>query len=268
MLAAILFPHIAAGTVAILARYAALALRKGGSLHEAAGRTFGVAMLVMAPFAIALAMTPGQRINLLPGALTIYLTLTAWGAVRRKPGTVGRLEVAGCLFAGALAAAGLIGGLSAEGGPAQSVLLLFGALAMLAAALDLRMLRRGGLVGFERLRRHLWRMCTALFVAAGAFFLGQADEFPNVVRGPHLFILALTPLGALVFWMIRTRPRRRRDAAGPPSVATAETTRTHAGGSHVRSASEDPCGSRSPDHDRPSGGGGHGVRRVTRQAGR
>ena len=48
-------------------------------------------------------------------------------------------------------------------------------------------------------------MCTALFIASGSFFLGQADEIPQALRGPYLFAPALLPLAALLFWMIRVR---------------------------------------------------------------
>ena len=33
-----------------------------------------------------------------------------------------------------------------------------------------------------RLRTHVVRMCLALFIASGSFFLGQQDEFPRELR--------------------------------------------------------------------------------------
>ena len=79
---------------------------------------------------------------------------------------------------------------------------------MAAAAADLNMILRRGLSGPARIARHLWRMCTALFIASGSFFLGQMDEIPQALRGPHLFVLAFAPLAALLFWMIRVRLTR------------------------------------------------------------
>jgi hypothetical protein len=69
--------------------------------------------------------------------------------------------------------------------------------------------RSGIPAGARKIARHLWRMCFALFVAAGSFFLGQADEIPAPLRiWPILFVLALTPLVLLLYWMWRVRFRR------------------------------------------------------------
>lgn len=218
-----LFLHIAAGAVAILAGYAALALRKGGRPHRVAGDVFCLAMLVMAGFATGLSIAAGQRLNPVAGVIVLYLVGSAWLVVRRKPGDVGRLEVAGCVLAAAIALYGGLVGLSAAragetiDGVPPPVAFGFASVAALAAALDVRMIRRGGVAGFERIRRHLWRMCAALFIATGSFFLGQMDEIPQALRGPHLFVLALGPLAALVFWMVRTRRRKR--IAPVPAVA-------------------------------------------------
>ena len=214
---AVLFVHIAAGTVAIAAGYAALALRKGGARHKLAGDAFVASMLAMAVFAAVLGLARGQSGNAVAGAFTCYLVLSGWGAMRRPAGAVGRLETAGFLFAAGLAAASVLGALQAASGSNSDVPVparfIFAGVAALAAALDLKVIRRGGIAGFERLRRHLWRMCAAMFIATGSFFLGQADEFPEAVRGPHLWVLALAPLVALVFWMVRSRARRRRPRA-------------------------------------------------------
>ena len=39
-----------------------------------------------------------------------------------------------------------------------------GSIALLAAVGDVRMLVRGGISGTQRLMRHFWRMCFALFL--------------------------------------------------------------------------------------------------------
>jgi len=114
---------------------------------------------------------------------------------------------------------------------------VFGSVALLAIAGDIRMLRMGGLAGARRLLRHLWRMCVALFIAAGSFFLGMADDpvlrrsglratlFTPAVRGTHLpeapvlIIIVLT-----IFWVLRVKFAKpykdlatKRPAAMPPA---------------------------------------------------
>ena len=93
---------------------------------------------------------------------------------------------------------------------------IFGAIALLAAAGDARLIRSGGaqlLRGVPRLRRHLWRMTTALLIAAFSFFLGQAKVIPKPIRiYPLLAIPPLVVLAALVYWLWRTRAKRARAA--------------------------------------------------------
>jgi amino acid permease len=71
---------------------------------------------------------------------------------------------------------------------------------------DVRMLLRGGIAGTQRLARHLWRMCFALFVAAVSIFLARQQLFPAVLRKTGaLVFLSFLPLMLLVFWMLRVR---------------------------------------------------------------
>lgn len=60
-----------------------------------------------------------------------------------------------------------------------------GFVALLAVVGDVRMIVRGGIFGAQRIARHVWRMCIALFVASGSFFLGQQQVFPAAVRNTH-----------------------------------------------------------------------------------
>jgi hypothetical protein len=54
----------------------------------------------------------------------------------------------------------------------------------------------------QRIRRHLWRMCFAFFIATGSFFLGQQRVMPVAVRGsPVLFALAFAPFAVMLFWL-------------------------------------------------------------------
>lgn len=209
--------HVAAGGVAILAGFAALAARKGGRGHRLTGSVFFVAMLTMAGTAAVMALLAGQKLNTFAGLFTLYLVGTAWATVRRPAGTVGRFEGLALLYALGVATAGyVIGGMIAStpgglpdgdpsSGAAPTGYFVFASLALLGAVLDVRMLRRGGVSGASRISRHLWRMCAGLAVATGSFFLGQADEIPASLHGPHLYALALAPLAALVFWLVRVR---------------------------------------------------------------
>src|SRR5207245_1824487 len=94
-----------------------------------------------------------------------------------------------------------------------------GSVCLLAAAGDVRMLVRGGVLGAKRIARHLWRMCFGLFIAAGSFFLGHSNRplrlLSTVGLGQHLspalfstslyLILSILPLILLIFWLVRVR---------------------------------------------------------------
>lgn len=213
-----LFVHIAAGSVSILAGFAALIFRKGDQAHRTAGAVFVAAMLTMTAFAALIALQKGQPANLMGATMTAYLVTTAWVTVRRREHSVGSFERLAMVFAGSIGVASIGAGLTGvapfgpNGPPAGGfsvIFHIFGGISLLAAALDLWTLNRGGVAGADRISRHLWRMCLALFVASGSFFLGQQDEFPAALRGPYLFIPALAPLAALFFWLIRVRIGKR-----------------------------------------------------------
>lgn len=225
--AALLGAHIGGGIVAILSGGAALAFRKGGRRHALAGNVFFVSMIVMtsiggcvAPFLVSREGEPKLG-DSIAAFFTLYLVVTSWLTVRRKAGTIGRAEVAAFLFATLLAATAVLIGAKAAcsptgmvGGFAASGYFVMGGLIALAAALDAKVILNRGIAGPPRIARHLWRMCLALFVATGSFFLGQQRLMPEAVRGaPVLAILGLAPLAFMLFWLVRVRLAKRFRAA-------------------------------------------------------
>ncbi len=211
--AAILVTHIGAGAVGLVSGAAALALRKGGRAHGAAGTVFFVSMLTMAGIGACVAPFLPQRISAVAGVITFYLVATAWATVRRPAGSVGRFEIAALMVALAAAAADLtfaVRGASRPDGlidnlPSQPGF-VFGVLALMAAGFDLKVLLRRGVSGADRIARHVWRMCAALFIAAASLFLGQPKVFPASLRdSPLLLIPEIAVLGLMVFWLVRVR---------------------------------------------------------------
>ena len=99
-------------------------------------------------------------------------------------------------------------------------LLIFGTLALSAGLGDRRMLRAGGLTGAPRIRRHLWRMCTALFIAAASFFLGPVRRIPEPLRIPALRLIPFVVLATMAYWLWRYR--RKQTSRGIVSVRVPE----------------------------------------------
>ncbi|MCC5994857.1 MAG: hypothetical protein JJU18_00625 [Oceanicaulis sp.] len=207
--------HIVSGAIALLAGMAALLLPKGSPPHRAAGHIFFPSMIVMAASGVYAAFLIPAALAAAAGGLTAYLAATGWLTVRRKENETGRIEwgamlfalaaAAGCIASGVQVARGELTELAAGAPIPAATYFVYGGVALLSAALDLRVIRRGGLDGAQRIARHVWRMGFALYTAAASFFLGQPQVFPQMARdmpflltAPVVMIIALT-----AFWLIR-----------------------------------------------------------------
>ena len=218
---AVLLLHIAGGSTAIVSGAVALVARKGGRTHRVAGTAFFAAMIVMATIGAVVAPFLGQPSSSIAGALTLYLVVTGWLTARRRDSDAGWLEMGGFVAALGVAGTGAYYVYLATHSPTGTVedqppeaFYLFLIVGAIAAASDLKVILRGRIGDGARLARHLWRMCTALFIAAGSFFLGQEQVMPRFIQGsPLLFVPEIAILALLVFWMIRVRLGRRNAAA-------------------------------------------------------
>jgi uncharacterized membrane protein len=203
--------HVIGGAIAIASGLVALFALKGAQLHLKSGSVFVYAMLAMSLSAAVMAVgQAGAAVNIPAALVTAYLVVTSLATVRAPfAGSRG-------LDRGAMVAAFAFGLTSitlafAGGGTRDGLtfpLVMFGVVALLAGVGDLRMIRAGGLQGTPRLKRHLWRMCAALFVAAGSFFLGPVRRIPEPLRIPALRLIPLLVLVTMVYWLWRLRRKR------------------------------------------------------------
>jgi uncharacterized membrane protein len=213
--------HIGGGTLGLVSGTVAAFAPKGGRVHRAAGNVFFVSMLVMAIFAIYLAVVlPHQILNVFIATFATYLVTTGWMAVQHREGTSGAAEKIALIvglflfapfaFLSAQLALGLPPVFPAPI-PLKGPLLiaLYGITTVLALAAfgDARVVFAGGIAGAARIARHLWRMCLGLTLAAGsAFTNGLPRLLPPPVHVTTIFFLPqLIPIGLLIFWMIRVR---------------------------------------------------------------
>ncbi len=223
--------HIAGGIVAVIAGYSALFARKGSAFHRSAGRAFVGSMLVMALGAMVLAFRKGETGNFLAAVFVTYLVVTAVTTFLPDSRRITRLNAALRIAALALALASIAMGVArltiateSEGGvPARTIAVtsfISATVMLLAWWGDMQVSRRGAPRGPGRVRRHLWRMCFALFVASSSFFLGQTQVIPEPLRSrPVLTLLAFLPLLLMPFYLWRYRDRRGRVVPAPPAGA-------------------------------------------------
>jgi len=211
--------HVAAGFIALGAGAVALSTRKGARLHRKSGAVFVYGMLLMTLSGAVLAATqmaaePIHRMNVVAAVVTAYLVVSSLLTVRRPVEQYRWMHTAAACVALAIGLAGLWFGVDATNnkgsGPAPAFF-SFAAIALLAAALDLRMLRAGGIQGVHRVARHLWRMTLAMLIATASFFLGQADEIPAPLRDFRLLsIPVVLVLLSLLYWLVRVFLFNRR----------------------------------------------------------
>jgi hypothetical protein len=222
--------HIVSGTAGMLSGFVAVFLRKGSRRHAIAGLVFVVSMLCLSSTGTYLAILKHQPGNILGGALTFYLVATAWMTARRAEGSPGIFDWAALLLVLGVAIAEVTFGFEAAMSPTGIKYdyppwpyFIFGSVAALAFVGDVRMLVRGGIAGTQRLARHLWRMCFALFIAAASIFLARQQLFPAFLQKTGaLVFLSFLPLILLVFWLLRVRFARAYRTNAKPGVHVAD----------------------------------------------
>jgi len=216
--------HIAAGGLAIILGAVALSVKKGGTLHRRGGMLFVYAMLVMGITASILEFRrSAAATNLVAALMSVYFVGTALTTVRPPSRWTRAINIAALAVAVGLAFISIVGGvkgvntpgLSPGGVPFRTIGVMSFILATvltLAAIGDVRIMWSGMPRGGPRLARHLWRMCFALFIAAGSFFSIRervAKILPEPFTTGRMRALPILLLfGAMFYWLWRVRAKR------------------------------------------------------------
>ena len=225
--------HIIAGTLGMLSGFVAIIFRKGSRGHGMAGNLFVISMLILSASGVYLSFIKSQPGNVPGGTLTFYLVATAWITARRREKGPGIFDWAALLVALSVGAMTVTYGLEAatsqtglKHGYPPGPYFLLGSVALLAAMGDVRMLLRRGISGTQRIARHLWRMCFALFVAASSIFLARQHLFPALLlKTGVLHLLSFLPLILMIFWLIRVRSANAYKRMSMPRGRDLLTTR-------------------------------------------
>jgi len=181
----------------------ALSVRKGAKLHRKGGMIFVHAMMVVAITGTVMGLLISEMAAVIPGSLTFYLVLTSWLTVRRPVVLKFSLIDLGAMLLGlTVSIVSFSYGFTADGQPTV-LYIIFGAVALLATPGDIRVLTRG-IPGTQRIARHLWRMCFALFLASISLFIGQSQVFPEPLHNSGLLpIPVLLVLLLMFYWLAR-----------------------------------------------------------------
>jgi uncharacterized membrane protein len=213
--------HIAAGGLAIVLGAVALAAPKGRMMHRRSGLLFVYAMLTMGISGSILALRQSlTNTNALGGFMSAYFVVTALTTVRPASAWTRRLNAGALLVAIALSLFEIGLGVKALASPGGMIdgapffmLFFLATVTTLAAAGDIRVMRSGRLPPVPRLARHLWRMCFALFIAAGSFFSIRqrvAKVLPEPFTTPAMRALPVALVfAAMFYWLWRVRARHQ-----------------------------------------------------------
>ena len=198
--------HIIGGLIGLTSGAVALSAPKGAKLHRKSGMIFVYAMLLLSLSGAVMAALIPERISVIAGLLTFYLVITALFTVRRRSEGFDWMGAGAMVFAwmiGLLSFAFGVQDLSDPSGIAP-IGFIFGTVAILAGFGDARLLLARSIPWSQRIARHLWRMCFALWIAAASFFLGQADEIPEQLRiMPLLCTPVLLVMLLMFYWLVR-----------------------------------------------------------------
>ncbi|HEX7807108.1 MAG TPA: hypothetical protein VF608_00200 [Thermoanaerobaculia bacterium] len=211
--------HIAAGALAIILGTIALVVRKGGTFHRRSGLLFVYTMLAMGLTASILEFRKGpSATNVVAALITAYFVITALTTVRPASRWTRAIDIVALTVAVGLVIQEIVGGVRIFNLPGRTyngvpffMPFFLAAILSLAVAGDVRILRLGLPRGGARLARHLWRMCFALFIAAGSFFSIRARVarvLPEpFTTGPMRALPILLLFGAMLYWLWRVRRR-------------------------------------------------------------
>ena len=197
--------HFPAGTVAILAAFAAFYYPKGSSKHKKAGQVFTIAMLIMLISGGIAGALKGSVENIFLAALVSYTVFTAWLTVRHHQPVIGILEYLALVYI-------VIFGLAALSVDPQwdevgepGVYTFDAIMALIFAVGDIRNVLLKGMRRTYQLARHIWRISFSLVWAALAFsdkiikmLDSTIDQMPYVVAVPALLVLC-----TMFYWLFR-----------------------------------------------------------------
>jgi len=211
-IASVVLPvHILGGVLALVFGYVALFARKGATVHRRTGMLFVYAMVALSLTGALIAFLDASPVSVVAGLLTFYFVTTALLTVRPRVTRSYSIDAFGMMVALAIAVLAFKIGVEVAGSgrPETGPMFIFGAVGLLAAIGDMRMIRAGGIWGRRRIARHLWRMCFAMWVAAASFFWGPRGRVPEIIYIPALLpIPVLAPVAVMLYWLLRLRVRK------------------------------------------------------------
>lgn len=196
----LLILHITAGTISLIAGPLSMINRKGGKQHRLTGKIFFYAMMLVSGTAVTMAALPGHHspFLLIIGVFSAYLVISGYRVLNLKGLAKGQkpplqdwgISLVMAAFAAYFIFTGITGG---NFGSSSIISIVFGSIALLLVAKDVRKYTKAPADKNFWLYDHITRMIAGNIAAFTAFLVVNNTVLPPVVAwlGPTVIGTAI-----------------------------------------------------------------------------
>ena len=197
----LLFTHIIAGTVSLLAAALAVVLGKGKKVHILAGRTYFWGMFLIFITAIPMSIVSSNIFLFLVAIFSFYLAYAGMRFARNRTGIANTFDWAavGLMILSGIAMWCLATLYFINNNTQSITLTVFGFIAISLGYADLRSYRNKSAIGKQRIARHLTNMLAGTIAVITAVLVTNVNIEPVFI----LWILPTILITPLIFWWYR-----------------------------------------------------------------
>ena len=197
----LLFTHIIAGTVSLLAASLAVVLGKGKKVHILAGRTYFWGMFLIFITAIPMSIVSSNIFLFLVAIFSFYLAYAGMRFARNRTGIANTFDWAavGLMILSGIAMWCLATLYFINNNTQSITLTVFGFIAISLGYADLRSYRNKSAIGKQRIARHLTNMLAGTIAVITAVLVTNVNIEPVFI----LWILPTILITPLIFWWYR-----------------------------------------------------------------
>ena len=197
----LLFTHIIAGTVSLLAAALAVVSGKGKKVHILAGRTYFWGMFLIFITAIPMSIVSSNIFLFLVAIFSFYLAYAGMRFARNRTGIANTFDWAavGLMILSGIAMWCLATLYFINNNTQSITLTVFGFIAISLGYADLRSYRNKSAIGKQRIARHLTNMLAGTIAVITAVLVTNLNIKPVFI----LWILPTILITPLIFWWNR-----------------------------------------------------------------
>ena len=197
----LLFIHIIAGSVSLLAAALAVVSAKGKKVHIWAGRTYFWGMFLIFITAIPMSIVTNNLFNFLVAIFSFYLAYAGMRFARNRTGIANKFDWAaiGLMVLSGIAMWWLASVYFMNYNTHYITLAVFGFIAISLGYADFRGYRNKSAIGKQRIARHLTNMLAGTIAVITAVLVTNVNIEPVFI----LWILPTILISPIIFWWNR-----------------------------------------------------------------